>query len=1203
MKKTSNFRYFFLIFSTLLIVSLLARADVDHNLKLFGHDTIDNVGVQLTEEQLAWIEKHKTIHVGVSTPDYPPFDITINGNSDVYEGLSADYLQILSKILKVNIELHFFSSRDKAIAAIKAGKLDLLTTANRYEEFHDLELSDCYVEDIPVLYVPSNQPEKEFPSRIAMAYDYLPDIEVKTLFPRSEVIHYPSRQQAVAAAAFGQVDAVVVDLFSANYIVNNNFSKKLLLKSVLPINTRGISFAFNTDNKILGGIINSYLRQLPKSEHWIIKKRWSGGGITPPTKLPIKLNEAERKWLKQHQNIRVIVNQYNAPISFFDDNNNLRGFTADLLEVVTLYTGMTFSIIKTKNFKDLQEKLRNHGADLTVLAPSEERKKEFLFSKEFVKSNYVFISRKEDNLFSNKANLRLALPNGHIAEERIKNAMPQAQLILTESYLEAMEFIRKGKADAAIATLGVADYYINYYFDEQLKIDSVIEQIPSETAAFSTTDDNRELINILNKVLTTLPVDELQSIEKRWRLNKTPGEETWRDYKYTIYAIIISSAILITVSLLWAKITHGHYIKTISAKRALREQLIFMQEILDSIPHPIYVRNLSQQLILCNKNYVEVFKISKENILYTSTLHGLDHLEEIHKLRQLYKQAILQNRAFYCDRKMNIDGQSIDCYHWFQPFKDSLGNTQGIVGGWIDVSDRVQLMQELTKAKNAADSASKAKTQFLATMSHEIRTPMNAIIGLLELSLERTNHNQFDFDSIQVAYDSAKDLLALIGDILDIVRIESGELHLNPTPVEIKSTIESVLRIFKGIATQKNLILKLDFDNELPQNAVLDSQRIKQILSNLIGNALKFTENGHVIVRVSKGWALGEEVALVLEVADTGVGISLEEQKKLFRPFSQANHGTHNKGGTGLGLSICKSLCELMGGTLYMRSNLGEGTSVTASIPLVATGIKERETNSSQDLDKVAPKMHQQSILIVDDHPANRLLLSQQLKHLGHTVEEVDNGIDALRLYSQYAYKIVITDCNMPEMDGYEFSRRLRTIEQNKNLPPTVLLGYTANAQLETKDKCIKAGMNDCLFKPIGLEELQQTLNNFKNILEKESPQSSFLPTTILTLTGNDKELAEQLLCKLLKTNDKDIVSLKLAFQNEDLHDIRSIAHRLKGAAKIISASKVVTICEQLEKIEEIEEGNPYLLKLISATDHLEKEIEQYLSTNDYFFH
>lgn len=1202
MSTTHLIRLVLVILVCCSVISTQARSDETHSLTLFGRTTIGEVKVQLSDEQWNWLQTQKTIRVGISIPDYPPFDMTMSGSSDFYEGMSADYLQILSEVLKVKIELHLFNSRQNAIAAVKAGELDLLTTSNRYEEFHELQLSQAYIDDVPVLYVSDKLSATETPTRIAMAYDYLPDAEVNTMFPDAELISYPSRQQAVAAAVFGQADGVVIDLFSANYMVNKSFSQRLQLRSLLSLDSRGISFALAPENRTLRDILNSALQQLPASEHWAIKKRWSGGGVTLPTgKHRIELTEAEQNWLKQHQPIRVVVNQFNAPMTYFDQNGNLHGFAADLLEVIKLYSGMETVVIKTQNFKEMEEYLSNNSADLAFLSPSDKRKQQLLFSKDFSRTNLALVVHENsNNLFQkNNLNLKVALPKAHIINEILPKLLPQAQIIGVDNYMEAMDATAKGKVDATLAPLGLADYYTSRYFDKQLKIEGVLNDNHPLAASFATGRDNPELISILNKMLTIIPADELQSMENRWRRNAVPGQETWRDYKYTIYTITIASILLILASLVWAWFTRSHYIKRLNAKQELKEQLVFMQEVVDSIPHPIYVRDISRRLILCNESYQRVFRTSKEDALYKTAMEGVHRVLEAPDIDKEYQSSIRENRPFYRDRKMHIDGQSMDIYHWFQPYRGEQGQIQGIVGGWIDVSDRVKLMEQLTQAKDMADGASKAKTQFLATMSHEIRTPMNAIIGLLELSLKRAQDNQFDFNSIRVAYDSAKGLLDLIGDILDVVRIEAGQLSLNPVQVELKQTLDSVIRIFDGIAIQKGLTLTLEFDPELPKYAQLDPLRVKQILSNLIGNAIKFTDQGHIDVTAQKERDAEGNEQLLLRVADTGIGIPIKEQQKLFRPFAQVHNGAHNKGGTGLGLMICRSLCDMMGGTLSMMSEPGQGTCISMRIPLLAAETHlfgENKVNSTAD---VIPSIQTQHVLIVDDHPANRLLLSQQLRYLGHTVEEANDGKEALQLFSQHSYKIVITDCNMPEMDGYELSRRLRQLEQNQNLSPAVLLGYTANAQLEAKRACIEAGMNDCLFKPISLEELQQKLNSFRNELNQEGPRQSFLPSSLDKLTGGNKQLTEQLLQELLSANEADLARLQSAVHSGELDEAKSVAHKIKGAAKIIAATDIVTLCEQLEQSETTENACAHLAKLTLAITRLASEIKEFLAAGN----
>ncbi|MEJ6116385.1 sensor histidine kinase, partial [Aeromonas salmonicida] len=272
------------------------------------------------------------------------------------------------------------------------------------------------------------------------------------------------------------------------------------------------------------------------------------------------------------------------------------------------------------------------------------------------------------------------------------------------------------------------------------------------------------------------------------------------------------------------------------------------------------------------------------------------------------------------DYRLTLLHGEIDIYHWLQVYRDLSGEIQGVVGGWIDISERMSLLHELAEA-------SRAKSTFLATMSHEIRTPMNAIIGLLELTLRKGGLNDDDRGAIQVVYQSSNDLLGLIGDILDLSKIESGKLELSPSPHRISELGRAVINVFSAVARQKGLTLTLTCQGDV--TVLVDPIRYKQILSNLVSNAIKFTRKGGVDLAVecdiASSWC-----DVRVRVTDSGIGISKQDLKLLFQPFTQASQPTDiQKSGTGLGLMISRTLCQMMGGELYIDSEIGQGTTVS----------------------------------------------------------------------------------------------------------------------------------------------------------------------------------------------------------------------------------------------------------------------------------
>ncbi|HHQ4671709.1 TPA: ATP-binding protein [Aeromonas veronii] len=1186
-----------MIIRAVLIVSILgfqtnSRAN---DIILSGRDSIDKLSFSLSAEKQQWLRDKGQLTIGFSLPDNPPFDMTTNGTKKSYEGLSADYVSLLEHALNTRIILKPYKSRIDAITDIKNGKIDLLTTSNRFEEFHNLILSNAYVKDMPALYISEKTEQQKQLKTIAMAYDYLPDREIHEIYPNATLVHYPSRQEAVAATVFGQADAVIVDLFSANYLVNNTFAKRLLLNEIIPVNTRGFGFAMSPMSTQLKEVVDDVIRQIPASEHWAIKKRWSGSGLSIPDNTnSIRLSSAEINWLNEHSSIRIVVNEFNAPITYFNQKKQFHGFAADVIAAFKLYTGINISITRAQSYEEVSAYLKNGYADAAIMYSSNKNEPDFIFSKELTTSPFVLVTAKDSDTTSWKK-MRIAIPQEHAINHDLNLPDMQIETIFVKNYLEAMDFVTTGKADATISPLNVADYYIGRYFSEQLSVNQLVKSLPPATLSLAAEENSAYLISIMDKVLSSISPDELQAIENRWRMNAIPGQETWRDYKYTIYTMTSAAILLIIASLIWAWFTRSHYIKRLEAQQKLREQFLFMQDIVDSIPHPIYVRDTTRKLVLCNKSYLTVFNSTKNDVLFKYPHEGEHRVKEAKDLDLEYQQALLEGSVFRKDRRLHIDGVPVDIYHWIQPYQDQHGVIQGVIGGWIDVSDRVKLMSALTQAKEQADRASRAKTQFLATMSHEIRTPMNAVIGLLELALKHAEEHTFDFQSIRVAHDSARGLLALLGDILDVVKIEAGEFTLTPTSIDLRQTLESVTRIFEGLAVQKELSLSLEVDPSIPEVVCLDPLRIKQVLSNLVGNAIKFTEHGFIKVRAQQAIDSNGDLQLLIHVEDSGIGIPIDEQQHLFKPFTQAHHGEHSRGGTGLGLAICRSLCELMGGELTLESAPAKGTRVSMVLPLRAADHQVMHVSEPVLAQTHQPTTSGFHALIVDDHPANRILLSQQLKYLGHTVDEASNGQEALRLYTQRRHQIVITDCNMPVMDGYELSRRLRAWEESKSIVPSTIFGYTANAQMEVKEACLAAGMNDCLFKPISLDELSKKLEQLGNT---SSTSLHFQPNRLTELLGNNLSIVKQLLNELLITTDKDLIQLQDAIKKQDLTLIKNITHKIKGAARIISAQQIVNSCNRVEQSLNIGEAEDEATSLIAILVTLSSEVRAYIASS-----
>lgn len=1140
---------------------------------LLSRAGIAQLDVQLDPSQRQWLQNKRELVLGTSIPDYPPFDITASGHD--YEGITADYAGILAKALAVPVTVMRYPSREAAMQALEDGKIDLLGSSNGFEANNaDIVLSTPYAVDQPVLVTrdAETRPLDEGLAgmRLSLVYHYLPLKEVEALYPNAIIQVYPSYLNALNAVAFDQADVFLGDTISTHYMINKGYLKNIRMANFGKHEAYGFSFAVHRGQQTLLGIVDAVLASVEPYERESIAKRWSAGSDILLSDHKLQLSRREERWLKDHPVVKVVINETFAPLTFVDSDGQLRGMTADLLELIRLRTGLRLEFQHTRNVNQMIEQVENGSADIiAAISPTRERETRLNFSRPYLQNSYVLLTRKEPGAPSSLEQLagkKLAITQGNPLVDYLHREFAQITLVQADDTFKASEMLAQGQVDGAVNSLVVANYFLSsQFFQDRLQISS---SIGTQLASFSlaTSRSATELASILDKALLSIAPDELGVINNRWRGYTAASDSYWRNYHRLIIQIISAAGLLLLTSLAWNGYMRRQIKHRQMAERALSDQYEFMRALVNETPHPIYVRDRNGLLQTCNDSYLQVFGVRREEVIGKSVMQiSLADAAQANQYHADYLRVVAEGTPLILDRSLDIGGQHLTIYHWILPYRDSVGKVQGIIGGWIDISERRQLFDDLRAAKDRADEANRAKSTFLATMSHEIRTPMNAVIGMLELTLKRADQGHLDRPAIEVAYNSAKDLLELIGDILDIARIESGRLSLAPERVDLRELIESVVRVFDGLARQKNLNLLLEFNPGVEERDVqIDPLRFKQVLSNLVSNAIKFTEQGDVKIKVDiQATGQPQQIQMKLVVEDTGIGISRDDQQRLFEPFSQADNSGHlARSGAGLGLVICRSLCEMMGGELALSSVPSVGTQVFVSLQLTslppAYPLIELKP-AAQDAAAVL------NVLVVDDHPANRLLMCQQLGFLGHRFTAVHNGAAGFQAWRQEHFDLIIADCNMPVMNGYELTRSIREHERRESITPCVILGFTANAQPEEKQRCRDAGMNDCLFKPISLTTLERQLAE----ITPYAPSRIFDLDGLNALTGGDPLLSQRLLEELLSSSRRDrdeLMALLLQGARQGLIDQ---AHKIKGAARIAQAGVLAEQCEVLEQAGE----------------------------------
>jgi K+-sensing histidine kinase KdpD len=379
--------------------------------------------------------------------------------------------------------------------------------------------------------------------------------------------------------------------------------------------------------------------------------------------------------------------------------------------------------------------------------------------------------------------------------------------------------------------------------------------------------------------------------------------------------------------------------------------------------------------------------------------------------------------------------------------------------------------QELKLAKDKAEEMSQAKGEFLANMSHEIRTPMNGVIGTLQL-LSDTKLGAVQREYVDTAHKSAHSLLTILNDILDLSKIEAGKLNIELIPFDLREIVSELITLHSMTAEEKVIQLYADIDEQLPQVLIGDPTRVRQILANLISNALKFTEKGHVVVKISVVSSDDQYADIRMEVEDTGVGIREEIKDKLFNEFTQADGSTTRKyGGTGLGLAIVKQLVEMMHGHFGVESVPGEGSTFWFRLKL---GISAEQTvKQSLDQEMALKGKLSGHVLLVEDNQINQMVAQKMLEKIGIRSTLAADGQEALDMLDQNEFDAVLMDCQMPVMDGFEATRQIRQQGELLGLP---IIAMTANVMEGDREKCIEAGMNDYIGKPVVEAELKKIL-------------------------------------------------------------------------------------------------------------------------------
>ena len=498
-----------------------------------------------------------------------------------------------------------------------------------------------------------------------------------------------------------------------------------------------------------------------------------------------------------------------------------------------------------------------------------------------------------------------------------------------------------------------------------------------------------------------------------------------------------------------------------------------------------------------------------------------------------------------------------------------------------DITDRKRVENELSRgavalkrAKEAAETANRAKSEFLANVSHEVRTPLNAVIGTAEL-LGETNLTPVQRDHVHVIAESAESLLAILNDILDSSKIEAGKLDIEQRLLHLRDHLGDVLKSLASRVGDKDLELVSDVSADVPDTLIADPGRLRQVLFNLVGNAIKFTERGEVVLRVRQQESTDAHVTLSFEVSDTGIGVPPDKQEVIFQEFVQADASTTRRyGGTGLGLAIASRLISAMGGQISLSSEVGRGSTFRFTIRCGLGALAGEEP--AGHLGRELPvRLRQLRVLLAEDSLANQRVAVAMLEKDGHTVMVVSTGAEAVDAFMAESFDVVIMDLQMPEMDGFEALRAIRQREHEAGTSRTPMVALTARATRDDEERCSAAGFDGYLSKPFRSRQLFEAISASlppQHTRGGPSAEVSARDTGLdweaaLDTVDGDSELLGKVVQGFLSQQASLIAELRDALRTSDLGVVQRVAHTIGGSLRLFEGSQVVERAEQLEEV------------------------------------
>ena len=948
-----------------------------------------------------------------------------------------------------------------------------------------------------------------------------------------------------------------------------------------------------------------------------------------PSDAVLALSDEDRAWIDANPVVTVGVDLDFAPIEDMDNTGNYIGVTADFLALVTRKTGLEFRIDHGYTWAESLERIKQGKIHMLGAAVASDQRKAYMdFTAPYAWLSGVIIVPKtvtEPMSLEKLKGMNVTVVNDYIWKDFIETHYPDMVINPAQDIRAALKKVSFGMADAMVGYMATASHHIERLGISNLKISG--ETVSVLDISFAVSKQHPRLTRILNQVLSQTTEDQKKAMVRKWiRL-----EFTKPDYIKWVTRIIFPGVALVVLGLIatiiWNRslqrqVQHRteklnqELVQRSLVEQALRESEEKYKSIFRNIQDVYYELLPQGRIIEISPSVQKVFGYNRDALLKDSMAVMFDNPGEF--VRMLETASREHRLDDYGAVLVCPDGNRLNCSINAVMIRDNRGTPSKIVGSIHNITERVKAQRalksaykelekrvrertaelrntnrELNKAKEAADAATRAKSNFLANMSHEIRTPLSGVISASELVMHEDPPKKIA-RYINIIRSSGHALLGVIDDILDFSKIEAGKLDIEIHTFKLDQLITRSANLFKQKIKDKDISFEVDVTEDTPTHLKGDSFRIQQILTNLLGNAVKFTDKGGTICLKITGQPCAhkpDRVFMEFEVSDTGIGISPKHQDLLFTPFSQIDASTTRKyGGSGLGLSICGQLVEIMEGTITVESAPNKGSRFIFTIPLERWETAEEEPDLSgpggtESLSEFKTALQGKRILVAEDTPTNQEIILAVLDLAGIETALADTGAKAVDAVNTGKFHAVLMDLQMPEMDGFEATRIIRRTKTKESLP---VIAMTAHTLKEDEAKCMAAGMNAYISKPVNQDRLFRVLirlihatdENPSRPVKTENPNSppagssprlpGQVPGIEIGQAIQALGVAPEVFLKILNTffiNYEDAVTeIETAWEAGDMDRVTTLAHSLKGSASGIGALEVQRRAEKLEQ-------------------------------------